>query len=66
MKPVRPDDAREAARLGLQTSMTPWVYRLADALEETQAVLYQVVARYDGRRSTRWGRFLLWLLRKTT
>lgn len=24
------------------------------------------VADYDRRRSTRWGRFLLWLLRKTT
>jgi Na+/melibiose symporter-like transporter len=25
-----------------------------------------VIADYDRRRRTRWGRFLLWLLRKTT
>jgi hypothetical protein len=30
------------------------------------AVLQQIVDDYDRRRSTRWGRFLLWLLRKTT
>ena len=26
----------------------------------------EILADYDRRRSTRWGRFLLWLLRKTT
>ena len=25
-----------------------------------------LIADYDRRRSTRWGRFLLWLLRNTT
>jgi hypothetical protein len=30
------------------------------------AVLRQIVDDYDRRRATRWGRFLLWLLRKTT
>jgi hypothetical protein len=30
------------------------------------ALLKQLVDDYDRRRSTRWGRFLLWLLRKTT
>lgn len=33
---------------------------------EAQEVLAAVVADYDRRRATRWGRFLLWLLRKTT
>lgn len=29
-------------------------------------ILQQIVADYDRRKSTRWGRFLLWLLRNTT
>ena len=28
--------------------------------------LRKIVADYERRRRTRWGRFLLWLLRKTT
>ena len=50
LRPVHPDDAREAARLGLQTSMTPWVYRLADALEEMQELVSYTVADFDRRR----------------
>lgn len=34
--------------------------------EELNEVLQEIVSDYDRRRATRWGRFLLWLLRKTT
>jgi Na+/melibiose symporter-like transporter len=33
---------------------------------ETEDILAKILADYDRRRATRWGRFLLWLLRKTT
>ena len=34
--------------------------------DEDKEVLRRVVADYDRRREHWWGRFLLWLLRKTT
>jgi len=33
---------------------------------EREQLLREVLADYDRRRSGWWGRFLLWLLRKTT
>lgn len=33
---------------------------------ERGELIADLVRDYDRRRSTRWGRFLLWLLRKTT
>lgn len=36
------------------------------AHRDRDEILARVVADYDRRMSTRWGRFLLWLLRKTT
>jgi len=33
---------------------------------DAENVLRAAVADYDRRKGTRWGRFLLWLLRKTT
>lgn len=36
------------------------------AADDAEKVLAAVVADYDRRRSTRRGRFLLWLLRKLT
>jgi hypothetical protein len=33
---------------------------------ERDQLLRDMVADYDRRMSTRWGRFLMWLLRKTT
>jgi hypothetical protein len=38
--------------------------RLAD--RDAELILTLALADYDRRRATRWGRFLLWLLRKTT
>jgi phage terminase large subunit GpA-like protein len=38
--------------------------RLADSNRDE--ILAKVVADYDRRRQHWWGRFLLWLLRKTT
>jgi len=40
--------------------------RLVTEENEQELVLAQIVADYDRRRSKWWGRFLLWLLRKTT
>jgi hypothetical protein len=37
-----------------------------DELLRREALLMKVVADYDRRMATRWGRFLMWLLRKTT
>ena len=33
---------------------------------ERQQILEDALDDYERRRSSRWGRFLLWLLRKTT
>ena len=33
---------------------------------EREEILRQIVEDYDRRRAHWWGRFLLWLLRKTT
>jgi hypothetical protein len=33
---------------------------------DQREIIRQIVEDYDRRRETRWGRFLLWLLRKTT
>jgi hypothetical protein len=35
-------------------------------LAEAQDLLRHMVGDYDRRRSSRWGRVLLWLLRRTT
>jgi len=40
--------------------------RELDRLLNDRALLHQVAADYDRRRQHWWGRFLLWLLRKTT
>jgi hypothetical protein len=34
--------------------------------QDRDEVLKKIVADYDRRKSKPWGRFLLWLLRKTT
>jgi hypothetical protein len=38
--------------------------RLVEA--DPELILSLALADYDRRRATRWGRFLLWLLRRTT
>jgi len=38
----------------------------ANADVRREQILRQVVEDYDRRRERWWGRFLLWLLRKTT
>lgn len=35
-------------------------------MSEQDALLAKLLEDYDRRMSTRWGRFLLWLLRTTT
>ncbi|MDF2751699.1 MAG: hypothetical protein K0S82_81 [Gaiellaceae bacterium] len=48
-------------------SVSAWCEsEVLDEAEKRTDVLRAVVADFDRRRSTRWGRFLLWLLRKTT
>lgn len=38
----------------------------SDLTCEHEDLIRRLVEDYDRRMSTRWGRFLLWLLRKTT
>jgi hypothetical protein len=71
-----PADAVLAAKLRQYADRTSYVYKeeidnlrlAADRIDgrQTDRLLEKVVADYDRRRATRWGRFLLWLLRKTT
>jgi hypothetical protein len=35
-------------------------------MTESEEVLRKIIDDYDRRRAKPWGRFLLWLLRKTT
>lgn len=46
--------------------MTDKAQVIADRIMTDDEFRAAVVADYDRRRRTRWGRFLLWLLRKTT
>jgi hypothetical protein len=39
---------------------------VADRMLADEEFRAAVIADYDRRRRTRWGRFLLWLLRRTT
>jgi hypothetical protein len=44
----------------------PLYYFRGDVPETADEIMRKVIDDYDRRRSKLWGRFLLWLLRKTT
>lgn len=54
----------EASELGRDDPH--WTGEPAGPEADLERVVAEVVADYDRRRSHWWGRFLLWLLRKTT
>jgi hypothetical protein len=51
---------------GLEVSGIRELHQIVERKRADNVLLAKLVADYDRRMARRWGRFLMWLLRKTT
>jgi len=57
---------KQKGKLPVTSSDVDWLLEQLDGFVWDQTLVKKLLDDYDRRRSTRWGRFLLWLLNKTT